>query len=76
MEPPKEGRPEENQFKVDTGYHSFLIRIWRDAPEKDWHASAQPVTGGPAVRFNSLEALFAYVSEQTGHGRDEGKDDA
>ncbi len=47
-------------------YHSYLVRIWREEPEMPWRASAQCVQTGETHRFATVEALFAFLTEQTG----------
>jgi hypothetical protein len=44
-------------------YHAFLLRIWRiDAPEQPaWRASLEDPHTREVARFDSLEALLAYL---------------
>ncbi|MFN8485913.1 MAG: hypothetical protein U0768_22960 [Anaerolineae bacterium] len=48
------------------GYHSFLVRLWRESAEGPWRASAHCVQTGETLRFASVEALFAYLVDRVG----------
>jgi hypothetical protein len=59
-------------------YLAYLLRLWPAQGEggASWRASLEPVAGGERRAFRSLEALMAYLSEQTeGHSpEDRGED--
>jgi hypothetical protein len=42
-----------------------MVRLWRDAPDNSWRASAQSVQTGDIVRFGTLQALFEFIEAQT-----------
>jgi hypothetical protein len=48
-----------------TAYSSYLLRLWRDnhAPSS-WRASLESAQTGEIYHFASLEALFAFISQQ------------
>ena len=46
-------------------YSACLVRMWRDGVNSPWRASAQLVQSGDVLRFADLEALFAFLKEQT-----------
>ena len=48
-----------------TTYRAFLVRLWSDASQETWYASAQPVQSGEVMRFATLQALFAYLEDET-----------
>ncbi len=57
MAQPDDGRP--------PVYHSFMIRLWQEAPDAPWRVSVRSVETGEIVRFASLMALFSFMQEQT-----------
>ena len=47
-------------------YLSYLLRLWRpNADRTVWRASLENSRGGEPIGFASLEALFAFLREQT-----------
>jgi hypothetical protein len=52
---------------VDSGYHSFLLRLWSimDKGKQEWRASLESVESGEKHGFTSLEELLAYISQLT-----------
>lgn len=46
-------------------YQSYLIRMWRSAPETLWRASAQHTQTGETVMFANLESLFLFLHSQS-----------
>lgn len=48
-----------------TYYQSYLIRMWRSAPETLWRASAQHTQTGETVMFANLESLFLFLHSQS-----------
>jgi hypothetical protein len=45
-------------------YHSFLLRVWRDAADQPWRASLQFTSTEEKFAFADLQALFAFLVEQ------------
>lgn len=56
----------------DPDYLSYLLRLWRvnDEEEAVWRASLESVDTGERKGFAGLEALFAFLREQTGVSSD------
>ena len=50
------------------GYISYLLRLWQagSGSERVWRASLQSPHTGERRGFPSLEALFAFLRQQTG----------
>ncbi|MCB0087096.1 MAG: hypothetical protein KDE54_04225 [Caldilineaceae bacterium] len=46
-------------------YSAYLVRLWQEAPDTPWRASAQSVQSSEIVRFGSLQALFQFLELQT-----------
>jgi len=46
-------------------YMACLVRLWRDSPDRTWHASVQAVQSEEVLGFASLETLFEYLKAQT-----------
>lgn len=46
-------------------YQSYLIRIWRDSDEGDWHVTLQNVISGACYHFASLYELYINLGELT-----------
>lgn len=46
-------------------YQSYLIRMWRSAPESFWRASAQHTQTGETVTFANLESMFRFLHNQS-----------
>jgi hypothetical protein len=53
-------------------YMSYLLRLWQvgSRSEAVWRASLQSPHTGERRGFPSLEALFAFLRQQTGVGPD------
>ncbi|MCE7988583.1 MAG: hypothetical protein DYG89_46095 [Caldilinea sp. CFX5] len=49
---------------VMAGYCAYLVRLWQEAPNKGWRASAQSAQSGETVRFADLAQLFAFLQAQ------------
>jgi hypothetical protein len=54
--------------EIKSRYHSYLFRLWLEPGEAEatWRASLEDAHTGERRGFTSLEALFAFVLEQTG----------
>jgi len=50
------------------GYQAYLVRLWQSdtAEGPAWRASAESPHTGERQAFASLDALFAFLAEQTG----------
>lgn len=55
-------------------YQSFMLRLWREAPDAPYRASLQATTDGEQIIFADLPALFTFLetidaarSSQTGN---------
>ena len=50
-------------------YSSYLLRLWleMDEAETTWRASLEETHTGERQGFISLEALYAFILEQTRH---------
>ena len=46
-------------------YHAYLLRLWRDGELAPWRASLEAPGHTEVHTFRDLQALFAYLSEQT-----------
>ena len=44
-------------------YQSFMLRLWREAPDEPYRASLQATTNGEQVAFADLATLFTFLSE-------------
>lgn len=42
-------------------YRSFMLRLWREAPNTPYHASLQATTDGEQILFADLSALFTFL---------------
>jgi hypothetical protein len=53
-------------------YLSYMLRMWRAREDKRevWRASLQSPQSGERVSFRTLEALFAFLRQQTGAAPD------
>ncbi len=45
-------------------YRSYLLRLWREVPDRGWRASLEDPRTGKRIGFASLEHLFAFLMEQ------------
>ena len=45
-------------------YQSYLLRMWRESVDGEWHASLQDVATSECENFSNLAALFAFLSGQ------------
>jgi hypothetical protein len=49
-----------------TDYHSYLLRIWRDGPQRPWRASMQCAATGTVHYFADITHLLAFLQAQVG----------
>jgi hypothetical protein len=55
------------QVKTDPDrYRSFLLRLWKEAPEMPWRYQVHCVATGEELRFAELEQVMAYLREVAG----------
>ena len=45
-------------------YQSYLLRMWRESVDGEWHASLQDVATSECRNFPNLASLFAFLSDQ------------
>ena len=45
-------------------YQSYLLRMWRESKDGEWHASLQDVATSECKNFPNLAALFAFLGGQ------------
>jgi hypothetical protein len=56
-------------------YHSFLLRLWRDGPQRPWRASMHSTTTGTQHYFANLMHLHAFLQAHTEGGREFHRED-
>lgn len=61
---PRKPHDHESMSAVNITYHSYLVRLWQQAPNGPWRASAQSVQSGQALHFADLKALFQFLEVQ------------
>jgi len=53
-------------------YHSFIIRLWLEAPdvkmEADWSIELESIQSGQKHHFDAPKAMFDFLTEQIGFG--------
>ncbi len=61
------------QINAKTRYLSYLLRLWEttDGEEHLWRASLECPGTGDRLGFPTIEALFAYLQQETAKGRSE-----
>jgi hypothetical protein len=69
--------PEHEMNETPSNYHSYLIRFWRmdNAGRPVWRAALQEPGSDSEVRFESPEALWAYLATQLGLAKVERESD-
>jgi hypothetical protein len=45
-------------------YHSYLVRLWRPAPQAEWRLMVERIPGGERRGFATLEALCLFLQKQ------------
>ncbi len=45
-------------------YRSYLLRVWRDDPQRPWRASLQSTHDEQLQHFTHLDAMFAHLLAQ------------
>ncbi|MAT44071.1 MAG: hypothetical protein CL609_17185 [Anaerolineaceae bacterium] len=58
--------PEKNR-----NYLSYLLRIWKDSADGEWHATLQDVFSGDSYHFATLFELYVNLQELTSGNRQE-----
>ena len=51
-------------------YHSYLLRLWRDAGQAVWRASLQSTATERIYHFSSVEALVGFLDARFAAGGD------
>lgn len=56
---------------METEFHSFIIRLWNDAPEQKtatpvWRGSIEHVGTGKRLYFSDGETILDFISDQIG----------
>ncbi len=46
-------------------YHAYLLRLWRDGERAPWRASLEAPGHAEIHTFGDLQALIAFLLEQT-----------
>ncbi len=58
--------------RASSQYFSYLLRLWRVGTEKAvWRASLESPHTGERIPFASLDALFAFLQQQTNDDTEE-----
>ncbi len=52
-------------------YHSYLLRLWRDAGQAVWRASLQSTATEQIYHFSSVEALVGFLDARFTAGGDD-----
>ena len=52
-------------------YRSYLLRLWREAPDAPWRCQVQYVGTDQEWRFSGLAELFEFLSADTTSGGEE-----
>lgn len=52
-------------------YHSYLLRLWQDAPQTVWHASLQSTATEQISHFPTVEALVGFLDARFVTGGDD-----
>lgn len=47
-------------------YQSYLLRLWRDGPQRPWRASLHCVATDTLHHFADMTYLLAFLQAQTG----------
>ncbi len=51
--------------ELNSDYQSYLLRIWKDSPEGDWHATLQDVFSSESRHYATLYELYVNLWEMT-----------
>lgn len=57
-------------------YRSYLLRLWREAPEAPWRCQVQCVGTGQELRFPGLAELFEFLVGEAAVGDAEPRRDS
>ena len=60
--------------KMTWHYQSFMLRLWREAPDTPYRASLQGTNDGEQVTFADLAALFTFLN-RLDHAVSQNQDD-
>jgi hypothetical protein len=50
-----------------TRYRSYLLRLWREAPDMPWRCQVQCVGSGRVLRFDAESKLFGFLEAELAH---------
>jgi hypothetical protein len=53
-----------------TNYHSYLLRIWRDGPQRPWRVSMQCAATNTLHYFADTSHLLAFLQAQMDDGEE------
>jgi len=51
--------------ETNRNYLSYLLRIWKDSADGEWHATLQDVFSGDCYHFATLFELYVNLQELT-----------
>ena len=52
----------------DERYHAYLVRLWRDRPDRPWRALVRDSANDEEHHFATVEELFLFLYRQTDGG--------
>ena len=55
----------EDMRESDCNYLSYLLRIWQDSTNGEWHATLQDVFQDESFHFATLKELYVNLEEMT-----------
>jgi hypothetical protein len=58
-------------LETNRNYLSYLLRIWKDSADGEWHATLQDVFSGDCYHFATLFELYVNLQELTSGTRQE-----
>jgi hypothetical protein len=51
--------------EMNCNYLSYLLRVWKDSIDGEWHATIQDVISGESYHFATLYELYVNLRELT-----------
>jgi hypothetical protein len=54
------------RLQQQSGYQSYLLRLWCDGSSSCWRAALVDTSTGQTLRFADLERVFDFLREQVG----------
>ena len=52
-------------YEQKSNYFSYLLRVWKDSVDGEWHASLQDVISGECHHYPTLYELYVNLWELT-----------